>query len=94
MENAKRLVGHPVSLSVLDFGLFTVHANGRIIGIPGFLITTSAGEHVLIDTGFPEKYADDNEAASIEDELGAFGKILSLTHQNQPTAQLLSLIHI
>ncbi len=88
MENAKRLVGHPVSLSVLDFGLFTVHANGRIIGIPGFLITTSAGEHVLIDTGFPEKYADDNEAASVEDDLGAFGKILSLTHQNQPAAQL------
>ena len=88
MENAKRLVGHPVSLSVLDFGLFTVHANGRIIGIPGFLITTSAGEHVLIDTGFPEKYADDNEAASIEDDLGAFGKILSLSHQNQPKAQL------
>ena len=88
MTSSQQLVGHPVSLSVLDFGLFTVHANGRIIGIPGFLITTSAGEHVLIDTGFPQKYADDVEAASIEDDLGAFGKILSLTHQNQPKAQL------
>ena len=88
MTPSQQLVGHPVSLSVLDFGLFTVHANGRIIGIPGFLITTSAGEHVLIDTGFPQKYADDVEAASIEDDLGAFGEILSLTHQNQPKAQL------
>ena len=88
MKSTKRLVGHPVSLSVLDFGLFTVHANGRTIGIPGFLITTSAGEHVLIDTGFPEKYADDIEAASNEDDLGAFGKILSLSHENQPKAQL------
>ena len=88
MNISHHLLGHPVSLAVLDFGLFTVHANGRIIGIPGFLITTSAGEHVLVDTGFPEKYADDVEAASTEDELGAFGKVLSLTHQNQPDAQL------
>ena len=49
----KKLSGHPVSLAVLNFGLFTVHSNGRIIGIPGFLVETSAGEKVLIDTGFP-----------------------------------------
>ena len=88
MVNRQRLSGHPISLTVLDFGLFTVHANGRIIGIPGFLIVTSAGEKVLLDTGFAKKYADDVEAASAEDNLGEFGKVLELTHENQPEAQL------
>ena len=88
MVNMQRLSGHPISLTVLDFGLFTVHANGRIIGIPGFLIVTSAGEKVLLDTGFAKKYADDVEAASAEDNLGEFGKVLELTQENQPEAQL------
>ena len=88
MVNRQRLSGHPISLTVLDFGLFTVHANGRIIGIPGFLIVTSAGEKVLLDTGFAKKYADDVEAASAEDNLGEFGKVLKLTQENQPEAQL------
>ena len=88
MVNRQRLSGPPISLTVLDFGLFTVHANGRIIGIPGFLIVTSAGEKVLLDTGFAKKYADDVEAASAEDNLGEFGKVLELTQENQPEAQL------
>lgn len=88
MVNRQRLSGHAISLTVLDFGLFTVHANGRIIGIPGFLIVTSAGEKVLLDTGFAKKYADDVEAASAEDNLGEFGKVLELTQENQPEAQL------
>jgi N-acyl homoserine lactone hydrolase len=79
---SKKLSGHPVSLAVLDFGLFTVHSNGRIIGIPGFLVTTSAGEKILIDTGFPEKYAEDLEKASLEDNLGEFGELLELTYEN------------
>ena len=89
--SSKKLVGHPVSLAVLDFGLFTVHANGRIIGIPGFLIETSAGEKILVDTGFPEKYAQNIEQASLEDNLGEFGKILELTHEHQPASQLAKL---
>lgn len=88
MANDYRLQGHPVSLAVLDFGLFTVHANGRIIGIPGFLIETSKGEKILIDTGFPSQYADDVDAASLADNLGEFGKVLNLTHFHQPEAQL------
>lgn len=88
VNKASLLKGHPISLAVLDFGLFTVHANGRIIGIPGFLIETSEGERVLIDTGFPRKYADNVEKASLEDNLGEFGKILNLTHRHQPEAQL------
>ena len=88
---AHLLKGRPISLSVLDFGLFQVHANGRIIGIPGALIETDAGERVLIDSGFPQKYADNIEAASDEDELGKFGKVLALTNENQPAAQLAKL---
>jgi len=90
-QRSTRLLGHPISLSVLDFGLFTVHQNGRIIGIPGFLIETSSGERVLIDTGFPEKYAKDITAASLEDNLGEFGQVLKLTEENQPDAQLAKL---
>ena len=88
MKTLRYLKGRPQALFVLDYGLFTVHANGRVIGICGFLIQTDAGENVLIDSGFPAKYADDVEAASAEDKLGAFGKFLSLTHENLPPAQL------
>lgn len=80
--------GRPVSLAVLDYGLFEVHANGRIIGICGFLIETDAGEAVLVDTGFPPKYAADPTAASDEDRLYDFGTVLTCTADNLPDAQL------
>lgn len=80
--------GQAKRLFVLDFGLFKVHANGRVIGICGFLIETDAGERILIDTGFPAKYARDTAAASQEDNLGAFGEVLHLTQDNLAPAQL------
>ena len=82
------LTGAPTGLAVLDYGLFQVHANGRIIGICGFLVETGAGERVLIDTGFPPKYAADADAATAEDDLGAFGRVLSVTQANTAPAQL------
>jgi N-acyl homoserine lactone hydrolase len=82
------LKGRPETLTILDFGLFRVHANGRVIGICGFLITTDAGERVLVDSGFPAKYAEDVAAASAEDRLGEFGEVLELTHEHLPEAQL------
>ncbi len=82
------LRGHPVALWVLDYGLFRVHANRRVIGICGFLIRTSAGEEVLIDTGFPAKYARDAAAATVEDGLDAFGTVLRCGAENMPAAQL------
>lgn len=82
------LKGHPISLHILDYGLFTVHANGRVIGICGYLITTDAGETVLVDTGFPEKYTKDANAASAEDNLGEFGEVLACTSDHLPAAQL------
>ena len=88
MQDLSLLAGRPARLTVLDFGSFRVHAGPRDIGICGFLVTTDAGEHVLIDSGFPAKYADDAEAATAEDGLGSFGQVLSLTRETLPAAQL------
>ena len=88
MVPAGFIKGQPKRLHVLDFGLFKVHANGRVIGICGFLIETDADERILVDTGFPEKYARDIEVASLEDNLGEFGVVLHLAHENLPNAQL------
>ncbi len=83
--------GRPRDLAVLDYGLFKVHSNGRIIGICGFVIRTDAGEAVLIDTGFPEKYAIDTDAAVKEDRLFEFGEVLTCGPDNLPQAQLAKL---
>lgn len=88
MQSGEYLKGKPISLMVLDYGLFKVHSNGRIIGICGFIIRTDHGETVLIDTGFPAKYADNSLAASAEDGLGTFGEVVLLTKANRPSAQL------
>lgn len=85
------LRGKPKRLAVLDYGLFEVHAGPRIIGICGFVIETDAGEVVLIDTGFPPKYIADPTAATREDDLGSFGRVVSLTPDNAVEAQLAKL---
>lgn len=85
------LKGKPKRLAVLDYGLFEVHAGPRTIGICGFVVETDAGEVVLIDTGFPQKYAEDAEAATAEDALGSFGRVLSVTPENMPGPQLAKL---
>lgn len=88
MQAKDFLKGRPVSLHVLDYGLFKVHANGRVIGICGFLIQTDAGESVLVDTGFPKKYAEDKAAAAEQDKLYEFGEVLECELDNMPAAQL------
>ena len=75
-------------MAILDYGLFQVHQNGRVIGICGYLVQTTMGENVLIDTGFPPKYSSDAAAATDEDDLGTFGQVLELTEQNLAPAQL------
>ncbi|MDG1008880.1 MAG: N-acyl homoserine lactonase family protein [Amylibacter sp.] len=82
------LKGRPVSLHVLDYGLFRVHANDRVIGICGFLIQTDAGESVLVDTGLPKKYAEDKAAATKADRLYEFGEVLECEMANMPMHQL------
>ncbi|KIN63884.1 Metallo-beta-lactamase domain protein [Sulfitobacter noctilucicola] len=88
MSTQVSLKGKPKRLAVLDYGLFEVHAGPRTIGICGFVVETEADEVVLIDTGFPAKYAVDADAATAEDELGSFGRVLSVTYDNLPEAQL------
>ena len=85
------LKGKPIRLAVLDYGLFEVHAGPRTIGICGFAVQTDAGEVVLIDTGFPGKYVRDAEAATAEDGLGSFGRVLRITSENTAEAQLAKL---
>lgn len=82
------LKGQPVSLHVLDYGLFRVHSGPRVIGLCGYLITTDAAERILVDSGMPAKYADDAVAAGQEDGLDSFGHVVSLTPDNLPGAQL------
>ncbi|MBO6777047.1 MAG: N-acyl homoserine lactonase family protein [Marinibacterium sp.] len=88
MQAKGYLKGRPLSLTVLDYGLFKVHANERVIGICGYLIRTDAGENVLVDTGFPAKYAEDTETATQEDRLYEFGEVLQCGPENLPAAQL------
>lgn len=91
MQAERFIKGRPLTLSVLDYGSFKVHSDGRVIGICGFVICTDAGETILIDTGFPEKYAMDKEAASTEDRLYEFGEVLECGPENLPVAQLAKL---
>ena len=74
-------------LAILDFGLFRVHA-GRVIGIPGYLLETARGRHILIDTGFPEAYLTDPKGAARRDGLDSFGEIITLTPRETPAGQL------
>ena len=88
MKTVSYIKGSPTKLHVLDFGLFQVHANGRIIGICGFLIHTSAGQKILVDTGYHRKYAADPHGSSVEDGMDKFGDILKLDPVNFPKEQL------
>ena len=84
------LAAPPERLVLLDHGTFrvTAAAEPRTILIPGWLITTAAGENVLIDGGFPEKYLADAAAAAAEDGLGTFGAFASVSARNGAAAQL------
>ena len=88
MPSEITLSGTAERLYVLDYGLFQVHENGRVIGIQGYLIQTQDGTNILVDTGFPAWYVDDLEGASLEDNLDSFGRVLKLDKENLPPAQL------
>ena len=75
-------------LYVMDYGLFQVHSNGRVIGLTGQLIETDDGKRVLVDTGMPSKYVVDREKSAREDRLYEFGEILELGPENMPAGQL------
>ncbi|MBL9050657.1 MAG: N-acyl homoserine lactonase family protein [Tabrizicola sp.] len=74
------LPGHVTRLYVLDLGLFEVRGGERVIGIPGFLLETSAGSRILFDTGFPPAYATDPGIAD-RDGLPRFGRLLNFSRK-------------
>lgn len=78
----------PMRLTILDYGLFQVHENARVIGLVGYLIQPNPHTHILVDTGFPAWYPHDLAAAAQRDNLGTFGRILHMTHDNTPAGQL------
>ena len=80
--------GKPISLTVLDFGLFKVNSDNRVIGISGFLIKTDRNELILIDGGFPQSYTKDHVQASSRDRLDEFGTVLRCGTENSVSAQL------
>jgi N-acyl homoserine lactone hydrolase len=75
-------------LYILDYGLFQVHDNGRLIGIPGYLIRTDTGENILVDTGFPDWYVADPAEAARREGLDTFGRLIHLSPDNLPAGQL------
>jgi N-acyl homoserine lactone hydrolase len=87
MTTADGLPSDDVSLTILDLGLFEVHDDGRLIGIPAYLIR-SGPALLLVDTGFPAAYAHDPAAAGRSDGLGAFGVIRALDATQTLVAQL------
>lgn len=74
-------------LYVLDLGLFHVAA-GRTIGIPGYLIQTADQHNILVDSGFPPKYAQDPEGAGLEDRLHTFGRLVGFSARQLVAGQL------
>lgn len=83
------LPGHRLAqLHVLDFGLFDVGPGQRIIGIPGFLLTTDGGARILFDTGFPPAYVTAPEATAARDGLHRFGAFAGFGAENTAEGQL------
>jgi N-acyl homoserine lactone hydrolase len=81
------LQGRPISLHVLDLGTFAVRA-GRVIGIPGFVVTTDRAERVLVDTGFHDGYASDPIGVGTAEGMAPFGQLQGFGPQNLIRAQL------
>lgn len=90
MPAALMLPGHVTQLYVLDLGLFEVRSGERIIGIPGFVLETSAGSRILFDTGFPPAYATDPGIAD-RDGLPRFGRLLDFSRKQTAEGALVLL---
>lgn len=74
-------------LAILDFGLFEVYQNGRMIGIPGYLIDAGSRK-ILVDTGFHTDYLADPVGIAAADQMATFGRLINYTARNTPTAQM------
>ncbi len=73
--------------AILDFGLFEVYQNGRLIGVPGYIIDAGSRK-ILVDTGFHADYLNDPVGVSAADQLATFGRLIGYSSRNTPSAQL------
>ena len=80
-------VDRPLELAVLDYGRFEINAESRVVPITGYVIRSGA-RIVLVDTGFPQRYLDDPVGVGRAESVEEFGRIVSLTADNLPAAQL------
>ena len=78
----------PLTLALLDFGTFRVKADGRVIPIRGYVVTTRSGRVVLVDTGFPPAYREDPDGAAQRDGVDSFGELIEIGPESSPAAQL------
>jgi N-acyl homoserine lactone hydrolase len=75
-------------LDRLDLGTFDVGPGRRLIPITGWLLTTEAGRRLLLDTGFPAAYAQDERAAARADGLDSFGRLVDFQPRHTITGAL------
>lgn len=75
-------------VTLLDLGTFRVAADGRLIGIQGFLVVLADGARVLVDAGFPAAYDADPAGAGRRDGLDAFGELVGFSERNLVDRQL------
>jgi len=71
-----------VALNPLDLGRFDVGPGKRLIPICAWLITLASGRRVLLDTGFPPAYAQDERATALADGLDSFGRLVGFGPQH------------
>jgi N-acyl homoserine lactone hydrolase len=69
-------------LDRLDLGRFDVGPGKRLIPISGWLITTQAGRRLLLDTGLPPAYAQNERAMALADGLDGFGRLVDFAPQH------------
>ena len=80
-------MGCPLELGFLDFGRFEIDEGSRLVPIVGYLIR-SGDRVVVVDTGFPTRYVEHPIASAASEGLDAFGRVVALTPDNVPAAQL------
>jgi N-acyl homoserine lactone hydrolase len=74
-------------LTILDFGTMEM-ASGERRGFPGYLIQTAAGENILVDTGWPERFGVDPTAAIEADGISAHLRPADMSMDNLVPGQL------
>ena len=74
-------------LTILDFGTMEM-ASGERRGFPGYLIQTAAGENILVDTGWPERFGADPEAAIAADGISEYMRPADMSTDNLVPGQL------